>query len=258
MLIDSHCHLDQLNLTAYEGSLQAALEAADEKHVTHFLTVCTTLLDFPDVLHIARTNVNVFASFGIHPSEAMPEELTVAELVRFANSDPCVIAIGETGLDYHYNEGDLGWQRERFRRHIRASRETGKPLIIHTRDARDDTLLIMQEENASEIGGVMHCFTDTWDMAEQALAMGFYISISGIVTFKNAKAVQEVAQRVPLNRLLIETDAPYLAPDPYRGKPNEPAYLIKTAEFVAKLREISLDELAAATTHNFFECFKIK
>jgi TatD DNase family protein len=254
-LVDSHCHLDQLDLTAHAGDLEKALSEAKKNGVVHMLCVCITLEDFPAVLAIAKAHPHVSASVGLHPNEIVPLEPTIAELVTLAQ-DPKVIAIGETGLDYYRSQGDVEWQRERFRNHIQASKNCGKPLIIHTRQAKEDTLKIMREENVLEAGGVMHCFTEDWEMAAAALDMGFYISLSGIVTFKNAVEIQTVAKKVPLNRLLIETDSPYLAPNPHRGRPNEPAYVRYVAECIANLRGIDVAEVAEHTTKNFFNLFK--
>jgi TatD DNase family protein len=192
----------------------------------------------------------------VHPDERRDgREATLEELVRMAD-DPKVVAIGETGLDYFRVEGDTEWQRERFRTHIRAARQAGKPLVVHTRASAEDTLRLMREEHADEVGGVMHCFTETWDVAERAMALGFHISFSGIVTFKNAKDLKEVAKRVPLDRMLVETDSPYLAPVPHRGKPNQPAFVKHVAEEIASLRGLSFEEVARATTGNFFRLFR--
>jgi TatD DNase family protein len=224
--------------------------------VTHALTISTTLATFPAVREVAAALANVWCSAGVHPDERRDErEVTAAELVRMAQ-DPKVVAIGETGLDYFRVEGETDWQRERFRAHIRAAREARKPLVIHTRAAAEDTLRIMREEHAEEAGGVMHCFTETWEVAQAAMDLGFLISFSGIVTFKNAKPLREVAVRVPLDRMLVETDSPYLAPVPHRGKPNEPAWVLHVAEEVARLRGIALADVARATTANFFRLFR--
>jgi TatD DNase family protein len=255
-LVDSHCHLDRLDLTAHAGSLDAALEFAHAQGVKHMLCVCITLEDFPEVLRIAKTYPNVSASVGLHPNELVDTAEPLAQdLINLAD-DPKIVAIGETGLDYFRSQGDVEWQRERFRQHIRAAQETGKPLIVHMRQAREDTLRILREEKAEKVGGVMHCFTEDWETATAALDMNFHISLSGIVTFASAKEIQQVAVHVPLDRLLVETDSPYLAPNPFRGKSNEPAYVKYVAEFIAKLRNISLEELAEQTTDNFFRLFK--
>lgn len=255
MLTDSHCHLDRLNLDAFDGSLDKALAAARARGVSRFLCVGIDLDNFEAVHAIARREADVWCSVGVHPSETAETEPTVEDLVSRAQS-PRVVAIGETGLDYYYNEGDLEWQRARFRTHVRAARETALPLIIHTREAREDTLTILREEQARDVGGVMHCFTETWDMAEAAMELGFYISFSGIVTFKNAESLREIARRVPAERLLVETDSPYLAPIPHRGKPNQPAWVVDVATFIAELRGVSYEDLAQQTTRNFLELFK--
>jgi TatD DNase family protein len=255
MLIDSHCHLDQLDLTAYQGSLDAALKHAREFDVHHFLCVCIDMNNIQATLDIARARADVSASVGVHPSEQHSHDPSLAELIQLASEDK-VVAIGETGLDYYRVQGDVEWQQERFRRHIRAAREVGKPLIVHTREARADTIRILKEENAHEVGGVLHCFTETLEMAQQAMEIGFYISFSGIITFKNAVELQEVVKKVPLERMLIETDAPYLAPVPYRGKPNEPAYVKYVAEKIAELTGQTYTAIAKATSDNFSRLFK--
>lgn len=232
---------------------EAVLARAAEAGVQHCLTVAVSLADSARTLALAQKFPQVSASVGAHPSDDGPEP-TAAELVQLAQS-PHAVAVGETGLDYHYNKGDLEWQRERFRQHIRAAREVGKPLIVHTRDAREDTVRILREEKAHEAGGVMHCFTEDYDMAARCLDMGFYISFSGIVTFRNAESLREVARRVPLERMLIETDSPFLAPVPHRGKPNQPALVRHVAEKIAELRELPVEEIGRITTENFFRLF---
>lgn len=257
MFVDSHCHI---NFEGLAERLPQVLENMREHGVTHALCVSVDLETLPAVLAIARDHDNVFASVGVHPDHEDAREPTVAELVELA-AHPKVVAIGETGLDYYRLEGrsiaDMQWQRERFRTHIRAAHATGKPLIVHTRASSEDTLRIMAEERASVPGGVMHCFTEPWPVAEAALAQNFHISLSGIVTFKSAADVQEVARRVPLERLLIETDSPYLAPVPYRGKRNEPAYVSYVGRFIAAQRQMTDEALGAATSRNFFRLFKI-
>jgi TatD DNase family protein len=253
--VDSHCHLDQLDLTSYEGELPRALLFAKDEGVGHFLCVCITLQDFPHMLKIVKEYPHVSASVGLHPNEAVEQEPTVEELVLLAE-DPKVVAIGETGLDYYRSVGNLDWQRARFRAHIQAAKQIQKPLIVHSRQAREDTLKILKEEDASSVGGVMHCFTEDLQMANAAMDLGFYISFSGIVTFQNAKELQKVATEIPLDRMLIETDSPYLAPVPFRGKTNQPAYVRYVAEFIAKLRGIDVSIVAKVTTDNFFTCFK--
>jgi len=253
MFVDSHCHLDFPELSS---ELPQLLDAMRENSVTHALCISVEMPAWPAVVAIAHAHDNIYATVGLHPDYTESCEPSVEELVTKA-ATPKVVAIGETGLDYFRLEGDLTWQRERFRRHIRAARETGKPLVIHTRSAAADTLAIMREERADEVGGVMHCFTETWDVALGALDLGFHISFSGIVTFKNAVELKDVARRVPLDRMLIETDSPYLAPVPYRGKRNQPAWVRYVGEEVARLRGISVAEVAHATTSNFFRLFKI-
>ncbi|MDO9068670.1 MAG: TatD family hydrolase, partial [Deltaproteobacteria bacterium] len=215
------------------------------------------LTDFHEVIGLSETYPHLYASVGVHPDYEDEEVPSVEKLAELADH-PKVIAIGETGLDYFRLKGDLEWQRERFRNHIRAARLCGKPLIIHTREAAADTLRIMEEEGAASVGGVMHCFTESMEVAERSIALGFYISFSGIVTFKNAIQVHEVAEKIPLDRVLVETDSPYLAPAPFRGKTNQPAYVKHVAAEVARLRGISEEELADATTRNFMRLFKVK
>jgi len=255
LLVDSHCHLDRLDLTPFNGELEGALENAREHGVGHMLCVCIDLEHFQDVLRPAQQHKNIFASVGVHPNEREGQEPDVATLLELANN-PEVIAIGETGLDYFRSEGDLEWQRERFRTHITAAKQSGKPLIIHMREATEDTLRILREESADEAGGVMHCFAEDWDAAKAAMDLGFYISFSGIVTFNSAKALKEVARQVPLDKMLVETDSPYLAPTPYRGKSNQPAFVKYVAEHIAQLRNTSVEEISEATTENFFRLFK--
>lgn len=252
MFIDSHCHI---NFPGLAERLPALFDAMAHNQVSHALCVSVDLPGFPEIRQLAETYPNVFASVGVHPDYEDTGEPDVEQLASLA-SHPKVIAIGETGLDYFRLQGDLEWQRERFRVHIRAAIAAGKPLIIHTRAAAADTLRIMREEGAERIGGVMHCFTETLEVAEQAMALGFYISFSGIVTFKKALELKEVARAVPLERMLIETDSPYLAPAPYRGKTNEPAYVRHVAEEIASLRGIDVAEVGEATTRNFFELFR--
>ena len=256
MLVDSHCHLDRLDLSQVDGKLTGLLTAAAELDVAHFLCVSINLEDYPAMLKIAEQHDRISASVGLHPNEQDGHDPGIDELVDYAKH-PKVIAIGETGLDYFRSEGDLDWQRDRFRRHIAAAKQTGKPLIIHSRDAKEDTLRILEEESAGEAGGVMHCFTGDWDMAKRAMDLNFYISFSGIVTFKSARELQEVATRMPAERYLVETDSPYLAPVPHRGKPNQPAFVRHVAEFIAELRGESYEQVAVATTENFRTLFKV-
>ena len=251
-LTDSHCHL---NFESLHSNLPQVLQNARDNGVGHMLCIGVTLEKFPEVIALAHDYPNIFASVGVHPDEQGGCDPAVEQLVELAQ-DPRVVGIGETGLDYFRLKGDLRWQQDRFRRHIRAARLINKPLIIHTREAAADTLQILREEGAGQVGGVMHCFTESWETARTALDLGFYISFSGIVTFRNADALRAVATRVPADRLLIETDAPYLAPVPYRGKTNEPALVRYVAEQVAHLRGVSVDEIATITTENFFRLFR--
>lgn len=253
MLVDSHCHLDFPELAE---RLPEVLATMRENGVAAALCVSVTLEDFPKVLALAEEHPQLYASVGVHPDYPDLREPTVDELVELARH-PKVVAIGETGLDYYRLTGDLEWQRERFRTHIRAARRSGKPLIIHTRSASADTLKIMMEEGADRAGGVMHCFTETWEVARGALDLGFYISFSGIVTFKNAKDLKAVARQVPLDRLLVETDSPYLAPVPHRGKVNQPGWVRHVAEDLARLRNCDYADIASVTTHNFKKLFNI-
>ncbi len=254
-MIDSHCHLDRLKIPEGE-TLEDALARAEEEGVHGFLNVCIDLENFDEVLRIANSDQRIYASVGVHPNEMEMQEPTLDDLLQRADNLK-VVAIGETGLDYHYvtEPEKLEQQRNRFRTHIRAAKEGNKPLIIHTRDAREDTIRIMQEEGVDECGGVMHCFTENWEMASQALELGFYVSFSGIITFNSAAELREVAKKVPQDRLLIETDSPYLAPVPYRGKPNQPAYVRQVAEKVAGLRGWSIEEVDRITTENFQSLF---
>ncbi len=257
MFVDSHCHI---NFPELAERLPDILDTMRANQVSHALCVSVTLLDFPQVLALAEKYPHIFASVGVHPDYEDTPEPSVDQLVELAQN-PRIVAIGETGLDYFRIKGDLEWQRERFRVHIRASRASGKPLIIHTRSAADDTLRILREEKAGTddggLAGVMHCFTESLEVATAAIAMGFYISFSGIVTFKNAKDLQAVARAVPLERMLIETDSPYLAPVPMRGKMNEPGFVRHVAEYLSDLKEIPLSVLADTTTRNFKTLFQI-
>ena len=251
MFIDSHCHINFPELTKIFDEVLANMR---QNEISHALCVSVNLEDFPQIQLLAEQYEHIYASVGVHPDHESDTEPTQALLVQLAQH-PKVIAIGETGLDYFRLKGDLEWQRARFRTHIRAARECRKPLIIHTREAAQDTLRLMAEEGAAEIGGVMHCFTESLEVAQAAIEMNFYISFSGIVTFKNAILLKEVAQHIPLERILIETDSPYLAPVPFRGKLNQPAYVKHVAEEIAKLRGISLSEVGRATTENFRRLF---
>ncbi len=254
MLIDSHCHLDRLDLTPYDGDFSRLVKETQAQGIAHMLCVSISLESWPAMLEQVKEYDCISVSVGVHPNERDCREPTQEELIGLA-SHPKVAAIGETGLDYFRSEGDLGWQHERFRTHVRAAKAAGKPLIIHTRQAREDTLRILREEGAAEVGGVLHCFTEDWETARQALDLNFYISFSGIVTFRNAAQIQEVARKVPEERFLLETDSPYLAPIPHRGKPNYPHYVRHVAQFVADLREISLEKAAEQSTRNYWALF---
>ena len=251
VLVDSHCHI---NFEPLCERLNEVLVNAQKHSVAYMLCISVNMEEFPGVLQLARDHSNIFATIGMHPNETLGREPDLQEICTLAD-DPQIIGIGETGLDYFRSQGNLDWQRDRFRRHIEAAKITNKPLVVHTRDAACDTIKILRDENAGEAGGVMHCFAEDWALAKQALDIGFYISFSGIVTFKNAQPIKEVAMKTPLDRILVETDCPYLAPVPFRGKTNEPAYVKYTAEHVAELRGVSLEELAEATTENFFTLF---
>jgi len=251
VLVDSHCHL---NFPELAGKIDEALALMRDNRVTHALCVSVTLQEFPQVRALAERFPHIYASVGVHPNYPDVPVVTEEELVNLADH-PKIVAIGETGLDYFRIKDDREWQRERFRTHIRAAHRSRKPLIIHMREAAADTLRIMREERAGDVGGVMHCFTESWEVAQGAMDLGFYISFSGIVTFKNAMGLKEVARRVPLERMLIETDAPYLAPVPFRGRTNEPGLVKYVAEEIARLRDIPLDQVAAATSSNFFKLF---
>ena len=253
MLVDSHCHLDFPEL---QSDFDGVLERMRTNGVTHALTISTTLETFPAVRAVAHAHENLWCTAGVHPDEQRDgREASSEELLRMAD-DPKVVAIGETGLDYYRLTGDLAWQRDRFRAHIRAARACGKPLVVHTRESAADTVAILREEGAAEVGGVMHCFTESWEVAEQAIDLGFLISFSGIVTFKNAVPLKEVARRVPLERMLVETDSPYLAPVTHRGKTNEPGYVRHVAEEIARLKDVAFEDVARTTTANFFRLFR--
>ncbi|MFN7834288.1 MAG: TatD family hydrolase [Burkholderiaceae bacterium] len=253
MFIDSHCHLDFPGLIE---KLPDILDRMSTARVTHALCISVTMADFPKVFGLAREHANLYASVGTHPDYENTDEPTVEQLCRLADH-PKILAIGETGLDYFRLTGDLEWQRERFRTHIRASVATGKPLVVHTRSASEDTLRILREEGAARAGGVLHCFTESWDTAQAAMDLGFYISFSGIVTFKNAGDLRAVARQIPLDRMLIETDSPYLAPAPYRGKQNEPAYVPYVAAQLAQERACSAEDIGCVTSRNFCALFKV-
>jgi TatD DNase family protein len=255
MFVDSHCHLDRLDPRTHDGDIDAALEAARARDVRQFLAIAVTLEEVPGIAAIAREHDDVVISAGVHPLHEVPEEPSVEAIKECAERFEAV-AIGETGLDYHYDGVSRAVQHERFRRHLIAAGELELPVIIHTRAAREDTLALIREHVDPAVGGVLHCFTEDLDMAREAVAHGFLISLSGIVTFRNATSVRELARKVPLDRLLIETDSPYLAPVPHRGKPNEPAWVVEVAECIAEERGISVEEVAMQTTANFYRLFK--
>ncbi|MEO8137460.1 MAG: TatD family hydrolase [Betaproteobacteria bacterium] len=258
MFVDSHCHINFPELSAQLPDVLAAMQA---NAVTHALCISVEMPEWPGVMAIAEAHPNIYATVGVHPDYEVTPEPTVDELVALSMR-PKVVGIGETGLDYYrmdqFADKSMEWQRERFRRHIRAAKQAAKPLVIHTRSAAADTLRLMREEDAGAAGGVMHCFTESWDVAAACLDLGFHISFSGIVTFKNARELHEVARRVPLERMLIETDSPYLAPVPFRGKLNQPAYVRHVAVGIAALRGIPLEDVAQGTTANFFRLFGIE
>lgn len=254
MLVDSHCHLDRVNLDEYQGDFSTFVAATRDAGLEHMLCVCIDLESYPAMRDLVAPFDDISVSVGVHPNERERRDPGVEELVSLA-ADSRVVAIGETGLDYFREEGDLGWQRERFRTHIQAARACGKPLIIHSREAREDTIEILKSEEARDVGGVMHCFTETWEMAQAAMELDFYISFSGILTFKNAGELREVAAKVPLDRLLIETDSPYLAPVPHRGRSNQPRYVSEVARKVAELHEKTPEEIADITRRNYFRLF---
>ena len=255
MFIDSHCHLDRLNLSLYDDNLDNVIEAAKTVKVDKMLCVSVTLADFPAMAEKTAKFDNVMLTCGTHPLNQEDEVNTEALLTLSKNER--VIAIGETGLDYHYAPETKALQLDSFKKHIQVAKQLNKPLIIHTRDAQEDTLALLREEKAASVGGILHCFTETWDMAEQAIELGFYISFSGIVTFKNASALREVAAKVPDDKILIETDAPYLAPVPHRGKENQPAYVVEVAKHLASIRGQSVEEIARLSTENFNRLFNL-
>lgn len=256
MLVDSHCHLDRLDLAAHQGCLDTALQAARERGVGHFLCIGVSADNAQAVKTLSERYADVDCSVGIHPLDLTPGETPALDWLLNELAHPHAVAIGETGLDYHYEPEAASVQQASFRLHLEASRLTGKPVVVHTRAARADTLALLREADLAQ-AGVLHCFTEDWDMAKAALDLGYYISLSGIVTFRNAEALRDVARRVPADRLLVETDSPYLAPIPHRGKPNLPQYVREVAEFVASLRSESLESLAAQTTANFKRLFPL-
>jgi TatD DNase family protein len=256
MLIDSHCHLDRIDLAPYQNDFGCFMREAVNSRIEHLLCIAIDLETYPAMLDLVMPYPQISVTVGVHPNVHEGQEPSVEELIALGQSDK-VIGIGETGLDYFRSEGDLGWQHQRFRNHISAAKVLQKPLIIHTREAKFDTLRILKEEGASEVGGIIHCFTEDWEFAKAALDLNFYISFSGIVTFNSAKDIQEVAKKVPADRFLIETDSPYLSPVPFRGRPNYPIYVRYVAEQLAKLRGMTMNEIAQLSTDNFYRLFKL-
>lgn len=253
MLVDSHCHLDGLDYETKHKDVADVLDKANAQGVEYLLSVCVTLDKYPAMADLIKPFEQIFCSVGVHPlyqDKAVDSDL----MLSYAQHEK-VVAIGETGLDFFYSPDNIKAQEASFRAQIKIAKQVNKPLIVHTRDARQQTLDILKEEGADQVGGVLHCFTESLEMAKEAMAMGFYISVSGIVTFKSATDLQAVIKEIPLDRLLIETDAPYLAPVPHRGEQNQPAYTRNVAEFVANLKGISIEELASVTTDNFFKLF---
>jgi TatD DNase family protein len=254
MLIDSHCHLDRIDLHQYQNDFASFMHDADNNQIEHMLSIAIDLESFPAMCGLVAGYPKISVTVGVHPNVQGCDEPSVDDLVVLGQSKK-IVAIGETGLDYFRSEGDLTWQHQRFRNHIRAAKILKKPLIIHVRDAKEDTLRILEEEEAGEVGGVIHCFTENWEFAQKVMDLDFYISFSGIVTFKSAKEIKEVAKKIPLNKFLIETDSPYLAPVPFRGKPNFPIYVRYVAEQIAELRGVTVDKIACKSTANFYDLF---
>lgn len=257
MLIDSHCHLDRIDLTPFENDFNAFMIEAEAQKIEHLLSISIDLESYPKMLDLITEYKCISATVGVHPNVVNKQEPTVHDLIDLGKNDK-VIGIGETGLDYFRSEGDLEWQRQRFRTHISAAKALNKPLIIHTREARNDTLAILKEEGAEAVGGIIHCFTEDWEFAKAAMDLNFYISFSGIVTFNNVDQIIEVVKKMPNDRFLIETDSPYLAPVPYRGKPNYPTYVHRVAEKIAIIRDVSKNKVAEDSTRNFYELFKLE
>ncbi len=251
MLVDSHCHIPLLSDSM---AVDEILGHARDNDIEHMLCVAIDMEGSPEIIELANRHEMVSASVGVHPNTELTAPIDEKLFLEMA-ADKEVVAVGETGLDYFRSEGDLEWQRDRFRLHIKLAKELGKPLIIHTREAKEDTLLILKEEGADAVGGVMHCFVEDWETAQKAMDLGFYISFSGIVTFKNARELQDVARQVPLEQMLVETDSPYLAPVPYRGKTNQPAFVRHVAEFIAELKQIEFTDVAEKTTANYYRLF---
>ncbi|MGB0495557.1 MAG: TatD family hydrolase [Kangiellaceae bacterium] len=257
MLTDSHCHLDRIDLAPFDNQFEKAIKAANERGVSQFLCVAINADNQQEVIKIAESHPNIHASVGVHPLYTEGETASVESLAS-ASQHEKVVAIGETGLDYFYAEGSKQQQISLFKTHVQAAVDVNLPLIIHTRDARQDTLDILKEGNADKVGGVLHCFTESLAMAESAMEMGFYISFSGIVTFNNADKLRDTAKKIPLNRILVETDSPYLTPKPYRGKPNSPMYVADVAKLVAEIRGEDYETFCRATSENYERLFLSK
>ena len=257
MLVDSHCHLDCIDLIEFDNNFDQLIQHTNDAGIEHMLCVSINLKEYPSMLEKVRAYPNISVSAGMHPMADESDDFSIEYLTDLA-TDEKVVAIGETGLDYFYHKGDPIWQQERFRAHIQVANKVDKPVIIHTRDAGKDTVEILQQENAEKCSGVIHCFTETQDFANQAMELGFMISISGIVTFKNADALREIAKTIPDDRLLIETDSPYLAPVPHRGKQNQPAFVKHVAETLAEIRNTSVEHIAEVSRNNFYQLFKLK
>jgi TatD DNase family protein len=252
MLIDSHCHLDRIDLKPYENDFSCFMDEANNNQIEHLLCIAIDLESYPAMLELVTGFKQISVTVGVHPNVQDCKDPSIDELIILGQPDN-VIGIGETGLDYFRSEGDLAWQHQRFRNHISAAKKLKKPLIIHTREAKEDTLRILKEENADEIGGVIHCFTEDWEFAKKAMDLNFYISFSGIITFNNAVAIKEVAKKIPSDKFLIETDSPYLAPTPFRGRPNYPTYVRYVADQIAELRGTSTTKIADLSASNFYQ-----
>jgi TatD DNase family protein len=254
MFVDSHCHLDRLDLSARNNELTSVIDAAAARDVSRMLCVAIDMEQLPSMLETVKQFDNVYASVGVHPlhvAEGIPE---LSFLMEHA-ADPKVVALGETGLDYFYSKDTVELQKESFIRHLQASTDSRLPVIVHTRDAREDTLSILREHADPDVGGVLHCFTESWEMARQAIDLNYMISFSGIITFRNAEELRQVVRQVPLDNILIETDAPYLTPVPFRGKPNEPQYVVEVAQCVADIKGLRIEEVAEITSNNFDRLF---
>ncbi len=256
MLIDSHCHLDRIDLSPYENNFSCFMQETAVQQIEHLLCIAIDLESYPNMLELVAGFKQISVTVGVHPNVKDCKDPSVDELIALGQPDN-VIGIGETGLDYFRSEGDLSWQHQRLRNHINAAKALKKPLIIHTREAKKDTLRLLKEEGAGEVGGIIHCFTEDWEFAQQAMDLNFYISFSGIVTFNNATVIKEVAKKIPADRFLIETDSPYLAPVPFRGRTNYPTYVRYVAEQIAELRGISVNKIADFSTKNFYDLFKL-